>query len=281
MAIRQLLPDAPSRTVAWFQEIPPTEAVQVLDERRFAAVTVTAGQLQHPGDLSGLAAVIFTQRATKLSEIRRQLAAHAPLLLDCYCRVIVRPAEVPRVLGAVKPIAVVEKVIADLHLPAAGIPGIDDALPPHVMLFDVGVSWSAIVTYIADNLPGRAPAQAAALLIDARNRKGRRVQVGAQHGNTCSPGRLRIAQTSNFGLCADEERSGIPVAHAHAELRDPPEPLSRYPVPYFVKVGARTEILNEYRNYERRVAPYIPFHLGPHPRARTLLLGSTRRDNGG
>jgi hypothetical protein len=50
--------------------------------------------------------------------------------------------------------------------------------------------------------------------------------------------------------------------------------LGQWPLPFFVKIGSRKKILIEYQNYVDNVAPYVPFHLGPHLVADRCCLGA-------
>jgi hypothetical protein len=70
----------------------------------------------------------------------------------------------------------------------------------------------------------------------------------------------------------DDGRSGAAVYRAHAELAQ--GQLGPWPSPFFVKIGPRQKIYNEYKNYLACVHPYIPFHLGPRLVLQRCGLGA-------
>ena len=66
--------------------------------------------------------------------------------------------------------------------------------------------------------------------------------------------------------------SGVQVYRAYAELTA--HQTAHWPLPYFLKIGNRNEIFDEYQNYERQGRAYIPFHLGPRLDGERCCLGS-------
>src|SRR5262249_17434255 len=73
----------------------------------------------------------------------------------------------------------------------------------------------------------------------------------------------------------DEGHSGVSVYRAYPELAK--GQLGKWPMTYFIKLGRRDAILSEYENYEARVDPYVPFHLGPHLVQDRCCLGAENR----
>ena len=68
----------------------------------------------------------------------------------------------------------------------------------------------------------------------------------------------------------EDGKSDARVYKAHARL---PGIIGAWSQPYFVKIGPRKDILAEFVNYQDKVDPYVPFHLGPHLVADRCCLG--------
>ena len=67
--------------------------------------------------------------------------------------------------------------------------------------------------------------------------------------------------------------SGVSVYVAYPTLAKG-EFGGQWPLPFFLKIGDRKAIFDEYVNYEDNVDPYIPFHLGPHLVRERCCLGA-------
>jgi hypothetical protein len=70
----------------------------------------------------------------------------------------------------------------------------------------------------------------------------------------------------------EEGHSGVTVYRACAELTGGLH--GQWPQPHFVKIGQRGKIFAEYKTYEEKVDPYVPFHLGPHLVRERCCLGA-------
>ena len=53
----------------------------------------------------------------------------------------------------------------------------------------------------------------------------------------------------------------------------------QWPLPYFVKVGERRKVLDEYESYVERVDPYVPFHLLARTSCVNVVPGRTGRSH--
>ena len=219
---------------------------------------------------------MLTQSATKPRLIVSDLEKYGSLLLDFDCRIIIRAAEVP----GLNTLSIITSAIDKLHLPTAGLPpneaeklkkwqpsGRGDPLLPHVHIYSESIPWANVANFLAENPPGPAPNFT--LTIDS------------------SPLDLQFAPDSKllirraFWDCADVHlvsmsggHSGVDVYRAHAELAAGLH--GRWPLPYFVKLGAREKIMAEFQNYEGHVRSYVPFHLGPHLVPERCCLGATK-----
>jgi hypothetical protein len=126
---------------------------------------------------------------------------------------------------------------------------------PHAHVFEELVSWSKIANFVADHPPGKDPSYDLAI-----------------EGNRPKAFDLLIRRA--FADCKEVQlvpmgggHSGVAVYRAYAEL-----PGGGWPVPYFVKIGDRATVFTEYQNYGL-VAPYVPYHLGPHLVSERCCLG--------
>lgn len=265
--ITELLPIRARKRVAWFQSDPPSDGLRAFTERGFVVDTIRGEDVGVPADLAGVAAVVFIQSLTKLTQIGHSLAAHARLLLDCDCRIIVRPAPIEQALS------VFQRIVAELGLDVAS--PTDMSLPalPHIRVCDVATPWADIANYVTENPPGPAPRSNDELEISVVNERGEAVSLEASRDILL---RRAFSDCSKVHLVPMDEpgKSGAIAYRAYADLANPEH--GRWPVAYFVKLGSKDKILQEYTNYLKYVAPYIPFHLGPHLVRERCCLGASQ-----
>jgi len=174
---------------------------------------------------------------------------------------------------------IIANALVKLRIWTAGLP-IDEATkfkwqnpagavppPPYAIFFASTVPWFTIANAVIANPPGPAP-NATLKITPASVAAGLSVDS-------------RLLLERAFAVCADvhleaieEGNSGVSVYRAHAELAQ--GVLGKWPQPYFVKIGNRFKIYEEYKIYEERVDPYIPFHLGPHLIRERCCLGASK-----
>jgi len=270
MAIQTVMPRL-RHQVTWFRTIPPPEGISAFSERKFLVgprdkagyAACTSEDLQQADFRAGLAAVVFTQNAAKPLQIENEIKVHARCLLDYDCRVIIRAAS--------NGLTILNNVLENLHLPAAGLPGSAGILSenrspplPHVRVYEEGVPWVEIANFVAENPPGQPPDPLVDLVVEDQTQplsEGRTALLRRAFANCAE---VHLVEPANTG------HSGVTVYRAYAELKA----SSPWPMPYFVKIGDRRKILNEFNNYENNVDPYIPFHLGPHLIRERCCLGA-------
>ena len=235
--------------------------------------------------LAGLSGVVFTQRADKPLQIAASLKKHGLRLLDFDCRIILRPAP--------NQVSIITNIVDELRLPTAGLPALEaakldkwqpaargDPPPPHARLFHESVPWSNVANFIVESPPGNAPAPISSLAVKVDERD----DAGKTHRSQLRPESELLIRRA-FWDCTDvhlvpmpvnDGRSGVPVYRAYAELAPGhmKGQIGGWPQPYFVKIGNRYKIFDEYENYEDNVDPYIPFHLGPHLVPERCCLGA-------
>ena len=268
--------------VAWLETEPPDEGRRAFEDRKFRVDPCSEQQLRQPDFLAGLTAVVFTQNAAKPLQVAQHLRDHGARLLDYDCQIILRPGS--RELS-LEP-SIFTSVIDKLRLSTAWLPPKEAAklkwqrpigtLPPfpraHFFSFDI--AWPEIANVVAANPPGPAPN----LSLEITTQGVKSESSGSAPG-LAEDEKILIRRA--FSDCADISlvavgggRSGLSVYRAHAELEKGLE--GRWPQPYFVKIGDRQKVLAEYENYEGRVRPYVPFHLGPHLDAKRCCLGARK-----
>jgi hypothetical protein len=250
--------------VAWYRTMPAEVESAPFVERQFLAKNENCddAKLQDPIYLSGLAAVIFNQRQEKPYQIGHVLGMHARRLLNYDCHVIIRPAA--------NRFSILQQVLGGLELPTAGLHLAKSGTPPlpHLRLFSLDVPWTDIANFVLMYPPGPAPAPVQNLTI----------LPPCVQSKLSGPREILLRRA--FSDCGEihlismkgGRSAGVAVYRAHAQLRGGLE--GEWPQPFFVKFGPRRKIFGEYMNYEWRVDPYIPFHLGPQLVRDRCCLGA-------
>jgi hypothetical protein len=277
MAIDRLFNSERRMGVAWLGMEPPNDARQAFEERGYHVSECSSADLNNPAFLAGLAAVVFTQDRAKLRRIAEALEQHARKLLDFDCRIIVRPV----VLRELNGLPVITSTIDKLRLPTANLDiaeaekikkwqPTDEGEPPlpHVRIYDRGGQWPEIANFILEHQPGPAPSLT--LKIEPES-----VKQDFQRG-------FELVVRRAFWDCTEVHmskmiggRSRVSVYLVYPELaKGHKGRLAQWPLPYFLKIGDRNDILREYVNYQDHVDPYIPFHLGPHLVDKRCCLGA-------
>lgn len=258
------------RKVAWLNASVPEDAQKSLDSREFKAEPCTAKQLSDSTYLHGLGAAVITPGQDGLADIRSALAAHASLLLDYDCRVIVIVDRNDFNDAALTAHIVQHNLpssnLATTKAQADKFRGFQDpegeAPQPNIRFFPTGHSWDRIANFLLFHPAGKAPSTT--------------LQV---YPEECFDSAELLLLRRAFEGCAEvrleqmiEGRSGARVFRTHARIESGVP--GSWNQPYFVKIGPRMEILREYVNYQEKVTPYIPFHLGPHLVADRCCLGA-------
>lgn len=207
----------------------------------------------------------------------------------------------------------ITRAINELHLPAS-MPAqeaekLNDWQPtgkgdppfPHAHVFDIGAPWNDVANFIAVHPPGNAPRDLPYLTIDVKDRQGNDIKFDGTYPPDQIPSRdIPVAEKSKnkknnklnsgselllrraFWDCKEvhlvamaDGLSGAPVFRAFPELElGQAGEGARGTRPYFVKIGDRNKIYEEYKNYVQYVSPYVPFHLGPHLVLERCCLGA-------
>jgi len=257
MAIDRIKPRYRNK-VAWLDALVPQKAKDVFELRDLAVETCTATQLLEPAYLSGLRGVVLLSDTDKPKVLRAQLEQHARLLLAYDCRVIINAA-----LDEVAKRALIS-TIGRLELPTAGLkPANDkemfswfqnpegDPPLPHVRYYQAA-PWDTIANFMALHSAGKAPDQNVTI-----------TPAGDLNEHDLLLLRRAFAGCSEVHLFSMMEgRSGAQVYRA--QVRMDAAVHGGWSQPYFVKLGKRKAIEDEYVNYEDKADPYVPFHLGPN-----------------
>ncbi|SRR6266704_462592 len=255
------------RAIAWLSSQPPQEAEEVFKERDFRVLPCTDKELDSHGFVAGLAAVVFTQDALKLSKIERDLVKCGRRLLDYDCRIIVRPA--PK-----QNLSILTDVFSALRLPVAGLDeseakkleawqpmGEGDPPVPHIHFFSDKARWADVANFVMEHPPEAAPKVGLKIGGEAHVRPSHKILLQRAFADCAAV---------DFAYMGEAGRSSVRVYRAHATVYGD----GSWSLPYFVKIGDRAKILKEYRNYIYEVDPEVPFHLGPQLALERCCLGA-------
>ncbi|MCP3368647.1 hypothetical protein [Bradyrhizobium cajani] len=287
MAIREFSPEGrPRAKIAFVGEVPSKEDLDKFRDRSFQCEPSTPAKLGDPAYAAQLDAVIWTQDGNKINALPRQLGSFVPCLLDYDVRVYIRLAADKHQTDA--PRKLVVNALLESKIPVANlrsdewqtIPKSDRErergfLLPCVYLFDTASSWVDIAALVCDRPASSSPKTALVfdekVLLDRFGSDGhseRLILLKRAFWN-CSELRLTLL---------DGGMSGAPVFKAYASAEAglvQPGSTGPYPHLFFVKIGPRKKIIDEYDKYCGHIFEYVPFHLGPRLRRDRCNLGST------
>lgn len=260
--------------VGWVGGRPTDEAREAFAQCGFTILDrpLTDDDLLDRSRLAGLGAVVFIPQPDNPSLYFNAVRAYVRRLLDFDCRVFVVPDDIrslPLVYNALLRIGV-----AASNLPEEILQRFDwqktfgrpDPVPPlpHVSIYPPGARWSEIAGFLLRNRAGAAPNDNLKIVFERRR--------GAEIALKPNPRLLKRA----FADCTEvhltpltQGKSGLCVYRAH------PLKGTSHLMPLFVKAGERRKILQEFRNYQIYVEPFLPFHLGPRLNYARCCLGGT------
>jgi hypothetical protein len=288
MAIREFSSEgAPRAKIAFVGSLPEAQDLERFKERNFLCESCIPEELRRPGYAAQLDAVIWTQDPVKLNTLPRQLGTTVPNLLDHDVRVYVRLATDQKLTET--PRKLVVNALLESGIPVANLlPEEYKAIPenrnermnsfmmPCVYIFESAEEWRDIAPLVCDRPAGPSPKSDLKVdeqfLLDEFGSDGHpeRVMLLKRAFWNCSGLQLRFL---------DGGMSGASVFKAYAW----PDPtLMRwdanvhYPHLYFVKIGPRKKVLDEYDKYCGYIREYVPFHLAPRLRQDRCNFGSTR-----
>lgn len=215
----------------------------------------------------------------------RQLGSIVPCLLDYDVRVYIRLATDKT--NTATPRKLVVNALLDSKIPVANLrPDEWQSIPknererersfllPCVYVFDTASSWVNIAALVCDRPASSSPKSGLTIdekiLLDRFGDSGHaeRVILLKRAFWNCSDLRLTLL---------DGGMSGAPVFKAYASLDAglvQRGATGAYPHLYFVKIGTRKKIIDEYDKYRSHIFEYVPFHLGPRLRLDRCNLGS-------
>ena len=263
------------------------EDLQRFREREFLCESLTPEYLRGSEGIAQLDAVIWTQDPRKPSALLRELATTVPRLLDHDVRVYLRivkdekMGDTPRKLVA-NSLLEIGMPVANLlpeewrSIPEARRERQNSFLSPCVYIFDAASTWIDIATLVCDRTAGPSPKPGRIfdedLLRNWLGSNGHEERVILLKRSFWNCSELRLAPL-------DGGMSGAPVFKAYASLEAglvPQGKIGAYPRLYFVKVGSRRKIVDEYDRYCGQIFEYVPFYLGPRLRRDRCNLGSTQ-----
>ena len=294
MAIREFSPEGtPRAKIAFVGQVPSSAELVRFDERKItwepadAKNPVTLNNLRDPEYIAKLDAVIWTQDSNSLKTLPRDMIDVGPRLLDHDVRLYVRLATDSQQTAMPRQ-AVINPLRRGL-LPTANLrPDEWQTIPeslrerenaflmPCVYIIDTASTWADIAALICDRPAGPAPKFG--LQLDEAALRARFGSDG--HAERVMLLKRAFWNCSEIQLASlDGGLSGAPVFKAYASLDAglvPQGTTGAYPHLYFVKIGPRKKIIDEYDQYCGHILEYVPFYLGPRLRRERCNLGSTQ-----
>jgi hypothetical protein len=274
----------PRAKIAFYKELPLAVDLERFKERKFECVSCTEEDLQKPGFVALLDAVIFSQKPEKRNALGPVLRSTIPRLLNNDVRVYVRVAPDPDKTAGARSLII--DTLLDLGAPLVNaspeewnrIPRTSreregSYLAPYVYIFEFNESWASIAHTVCDHPAGDTPNT-------ELNFDGHDIISLGQDGHD---ERLMLLQRA-FANChtlhlekMTDGLSGAPVFKAYASQH----PLVGgwkydWPCLHLVKLGQRKKIVDEYDKYMGHALDYVPYHLGPKLRPDRCHLGSSQ-----
>ena len=287
MAIREFSPEeVPRAKIAFVGDMPSGPSLDRFRDRNFKCEATTLDKLCRAQYAAQLDAVIWTQDRHKPYSMIRELRTVVPHLLDHDIRVYVRLAKDERLGGTPRKL-VVNALLAG-SIPTANLLPYEwqsianerrerenGYLLPCVYIFDVASTWVDIATVVCDRPAGPSPKfrlnfdDSALLKRFGPFGHTERVMLLRRAFWDCSELQLELLEGG---------MSGASVFKAYASLGAGLVQQGRgaYPHLFFVKIGPRKKIVDEFDKYFWHMAEYVPFHLEPRLRRERCNLGSTQ-----
>jgi hypothetical protein len=288
VAIREFSPEGtPRGKIAFIGGFPPKEYLDRFSERNFTCETCTPENLCRSDFAAEVDAVIWTQDPDKLNTLARELGTIIPNLLDCDVQVYIRLATDERQSDT--PRKLVVNALLESRIPVANLRPSEwqataetwgerqnSFLSPCVYIVEPASSWADIAALVCDRPAGPSPNLG--LNLDEKFLH----DIFGTYGHTERVMLLKRAfwNCSQLQLTALKAgMSGAPVFKTYASLAAgivQQGVTGAYPHLYFVKIGPRKKIADEFDKYCGHIFEYVPFHLGPRLRRDRCNLGSTQ-----
>lgn len=282
MAIREFSPEStPRAKLAFVGGLPDADALEWFKKRNFECRPYTLDELRTPESAAQLDAVIWTQDPKKLNTLPQELRRIAASLLDRDVRIYVRLAAarslvVNSLIDGAIPVANLSREEWET-IPAARRERENSFLLPSVYIFESASLWPDIATVVCDR-----PANPSPKFELEFNEQFLRERFDPDgHAERVMLLKRAFWDCSELRLTSlDGGLSGAPAFKAYASLGSGFGLVQRgtagaYPHLYFVKIGPRKKIVDEYDKYCHRIFEYVPFHLAPRLRRDRCNLGST------
>jgi len=289
MAIREFSSEGtPRAKIAFVGGLPTAKDLAWFEKRNFECEACALEKLRQSAYAAALDAVIWTQAPRKLNALPRELRATVPNLLDHDVRVFVRLATDEQLTNT--PRKLVVNALLESGIPVANLrPEERHTIPesrrerengflmPCVYIFESAALWPDVATVVCDRPAGASPKFD--LRFDENFLKNSFGTVG--HGERAMLLKRAFWNCSELQLrLLDGGMSGAPVFKAYASLEAGLVQRSAtgvaYPHLYFVKIGPRKKVVDEYDKYIWHISAYVPFHLRPRLRLDRCNLGSTQ-----
>ena len=278
MVIHEYYSRAIRQVIGFFDEDPPNDAILALTG--YEILRFNELDLINSSQLARVAAVVFQQKPNSPYKIKRDLDKYAENLLWHDCRVFVQVPQIEPGSNLPSLRTLVFRAIEERRLPASGLGILEQASPsateknapiltPKVHIFSFPDTWSDIARYLRQFPPGEPPSLSLEIT-DGNNN---------DLTTLWSPEKVKLVQRA-FHDCTKvtliENSAGLSGVHAYKAyaIRKVDYVGKQTPYEYFVKIGNRQKVTNEFLAYRDIALEHIPYHLGPRLRLDRCALGS-------
>ena len=272
----------PRSKIAFVGGLPNAGDLDWFTKRFFLCKACTPKQLSHAKYALRLDAVIWTQDPKKQRTLLRELGPIAANLLNADVRVYIRLASarslvVNTLINSAIPVSTLRSEEWRM-IPESGRERENSFLMPSVYIFESAVSWADIAAVVCDRPAGSSPRFR--LKVEQRFLRKRfepeghleRVTLLKRAFWNCSELQLTSLQGGMSGTPAFQARASLGPGLGSVQQG----PTGAHPHQFFVKIGPRKTIIDEYDRYISHISEYIPFHLRPRLRLDRCNLGSTQ-----
>jgi hypothetical protein len=246
--------------VGWFKKAPSSLESEPFVKRRIGIEfdAVEASAVLDPITVSTFSAIIFEQEREKPLRVVREIESHGRLLLSHGVMILVRSCN-PEIKATAKS-------LDNIGFPVSTAGG--EATPPCIYYCGPSMQWDDIANTVERFADFGSVNTALRLDGPTTELCGEEVALLQRAFSDCE--RIVLTKCGN-------PRSGAKTYRVFADTLSTQGLLAlSAPQLRFVKIDTRANTECEYKNYEQRVHPYIPFYLGPHLDSQRCSLGCQR-----
>jgi hypothetical protein len=268
--------------IGWYGHNVPDNVREIFDKRNYRLELCNESDLENPAFLASAAAIIIVQSDVKPRRAVEVFTKHVLNLLDYDCNIVVVTAEKRHPDGSIQYFdemlakSISEKelqkslaganvfqryVRKKYHLELMEMPP-----TPRIHVYSAQNTWDQIANGL--DTPGGAPPSS-------------NLRISKENGIELKDTQKRLLERAfhdctelHLATMDDEGKSGASVFRGYATLTE--NHGESWPQPFFIKLGSRVSVFNEYLNYKNTVDAHVPFYLGPRLIYERCHLGANQ-----